>query len=445
MGVDSYPLYLPLGRIRVISDHQDLSRTALSKTPAEPTDAGREEEGTASLYEPHTTDDGVVVPPPTRPMGPRRLARYYDEVADYLRAVERGDEELPEAPMFMGKVEGLDVPAQGRSLESLTAMGSIDSGETAAEADPFALDVDFDDTRATVVEDPQADIVRQIFADTANPEPATAENVDFASSAGDIEGDADFVALDALATEAAETEIPEADPVEEPAEDSDDSAGGQVTEAPEADSGEGSNKDAIAAIIARAQKKDALKAEPESAPAEEPQGTPSNEKITVTGLFAGTKDAPAAHLPQPVSAVEAQGLDLTPLDDVTDPATPGGSQDHAGAVNSDSSTPVQAAPASSTDGGLETGSDTGVHQVAEPTVTEVSQDETPVAEETPDLGEVAAAQEPAGYMLAEDSEAGNGYATELVEDGKKSGTAAITIGILVLLVLLILVWVFLLQ
>lgn len=415
----------------------------MSKTPAEPTDAGREEEGTTYLYESHTTDDGIVVPPPTRPMGPRRLARYYDEVADYLRAVERGDEELPEAPMFMGKVEGLDVPTQGRSLESLTAMGSIDTGASAAEADPFALDVDFDDTRATVVEDPQADIVRQIFADTATPEPAAAENVDFASSTGDIEGDADFVALDELATEAAEAEATETNPMEAPAEDSGNSVGGQAAQEPEVESGEGSNKDAIAAIIARAQKKDELKAK--TAPEAEPAVVPSSEKITVTGLFAGTKEAPAAHLPQPVSAVEAQGLDLTPLDDVTDPATLGGSQDHAGAVNSDSSTPVQAAPASSTDGGLETGSDTGVHQVAEPTVTEVSQDETPVAEETPDLGEVAAAQEPAGYMLAEDSEAGNGYATELVEDGKKSGTTAITIGILVLLVLLVLVWVFLLQ
>lgn len=417
----------------------------MSKTPAEPTDAGRDEEGTAYLYEPHTTDDGVVVPPPTRPMGPRRLARYYDEVADYLRAVERGDEELPEAPMFMGKAEGLDVPTQGRSLESLTAMGSIDTGDTAAETDPFALDVDFDDTRATVVEDPQADIVRQIFADAATPEPAAAENVDFASSTGDIEGDADFVALDELVTEAAEAEAEasETNPVEAPAEDSGNSVGGQAAQKPEVESGEGSNKDAIAAIIARAQKKDELKAE--TAPEAESAVAPSSEKITVTGLFAGTKEAPAAHLPQPVSAVEAQGLDLTPLDDVTDPATSVGSQDHAGAVESGSSTSVQAAPASSTDGGLEIGRDTGVHQVAEPTVTEVNQGETPAAEEAPDFGEVTATQEPAGYVLAEDSETGNGYATELVEDGKKGGGAAITIGILVLLVLLVLVWVFLLQ
>ncbi|MFW0108941.1 hypothetical protein ACN08Z_07475 [Rothia sp. P7181] len=47
------------------------------------------------LYESFVTEDGIEVPPPTRPMGPRRLARYRIDAAAYLRALRDGTE-LPE-------------------------------------------------------------------------------------------------------------------------------------------------------------------------------------------------------------------------------------------------------------------------------------------------------------------------------------------------------------
>ena len=47
-------------------------------------------EDEAYLYETYVTEDGIEVPPPTKVMGPRRLARYREEVAEYLRAARRG-------------------------------------------------------------------------------------------------------------------------------------------------------------------------------------------------------------------------------------------------------------------------------------------------------------------------------------------------------------------
>ena len=47
---------------------------------------GKEEkpysEGDAYLYETYVTEDGIEVPPPTRVMGPRRRARYREDVAN---------------------------------------------------------------------------------------------------------------------------------------------------------------------------------------------------------------------------------------------------------------------------------------------------------------------------------------------------------------------------
>ena len=39
-------------------------------------------EDEAYLYETYVTEDGIEVPPPTKVMGPRRLARYREEVAE---------------------------------------------------------------------------------------------------------------------------------------------------------------------------------------------------------------------------------------------------------------------------------------------------------------------------------------------------------------------------
>lgn len=160
---------------------------------------GQNDETPAYLTESYTTEDGLEIPPPTRPMGPRRLSRYYEEVAEYLRALQRGDEELPEVPMFMGTIEGAEVEQDAaRSLVDLSQMGSISTGEGEK------LDVDFDNTRATVVEDPLAHIDQQVLGADYSEQAEATEQVDFAAAAGEITGESDFVSVDELQAEEAQ-------------------------------------------------------------------------------------------------------------------------------------------------------------------------------------------------------------------------------------------------
>lgn len=160
---------------------------------------GQNDETPAYLTESYTTEDGLEIPPPTRPMGPRRLSRYYEEVAEYLRALQRGDEELPEVPMFMGAIEGAEVEQDAaRSLVDLSQMGSISTGEGEK------LDVDFDNTRATVVEDPLAHIDQQVLGADYSEQAEATEQVDFAAAAGEITGESDFVSVDELQAEEAQ-------------------------------------------------------------------------------------------------------------------------------------------------------------------------------------------------------------------------------------------------
>ncbi|WP_185174616.1 hypothetical protein [Rothia nasimurium] len=160
---------------------------------------GQNDETPAYLTESYTTEDGLEIPPPTRPMGPRRLSRYYEEVAEYLRALQRGDEELPEVPMFMGAIEGAEVEQDAaRSLVDLSQMGSISTGEGEK------LDVDFDNTRATVVEDPLAHIDQQVLGADYSEQAEATEQVDFAAAAGEITGESDFMSVDELQAEEAQ-------------------------------------------------------------------------------------------------------------------------------------------------------------------------------------------------------------------------------------------------
>ena len=76
------------------------------------------------------TEDGIEVPPPTKVMGPRRLARYREEVAEYLRANRRGEPAKPVANM--GSViytDAIDpqVLAVQRRFAALAAQGKIDT------------------------------------------------------------------------------------------------------------------------------------------------------------------------------------------------------------------------------------------------------------------------------------------------------------------------------
>lgn len=87
-------------------------------------------EDEAYLYETYVTEDGIEVPPPTKVMGPRRLARYREEVAEYLRANRRGEHPKPVANM--GSViytDAIDpqVLAVQRRFAALAAQGKIDT------------------------------------------------------------------------------------------------------------------------------------------------------------------------------------------------------------------------------------------------------------------------------------------------------------------------------
>ena len=87
-------------------------------------------EDEAYLYETYVTEDGIEVPPPTKVMGPRRLARYREEVAEYLRANRRGEPAKPVANM--GSVIHTDaidpqVLAVQRRFAALAAQGKIDT------------------------------------------------------------------------------------------------------------------------------------------------------------------------------------------------------------------------------------------------------------------------------------------------------------------------------
>ena len=101
--------------------------------------------------------------------------------------------------MFMGTVEGVEVGQDAaRSLVDLSQMGSISTGEGEK------LDVDFDNTRATVVEDPLAHIDQQILGVDYSEQAEATEQVDFAAAAGKITGESDFVSVDELQAEEAQ-------------------------------------------------------------------------------------------------------------------------------------------------------------------------------------------------------------------------------------------------
>lgn len=260
------------------------------------------------LLEPITLEEGLVIPPPTRPMGPRRLARYYEEVADYLRAQQRGDEELPEPPLFMGVLEGQEQEASS-SLAALSQLGSIEQGQD--EEVELALSAD---TR-TLLEDPLGHVTAQVLGQSQEPAEPAGPPADLAT-ATDLESTATgFIDLAELA--AAQEPDPEEEPaaaepeLSEPDEPLDEGESLEETSEPEprveeADQQDTALQEQVAAIIARAQADDGAV---ESAPAQEPEG----EQVPGQML---------AELPQPVAATSAQGLDFADLDAAIAPRLP---------------------------------------------------------------------------------------------------------------------------
>lgn len=87
-------------------------------------------EDEAYLYETYVTEDGIELPPPTKVMGPRRLARYREEVAEYLRAARRGEPAKPVANMgsviHAGAIDP-QVLAVQRRFAALAAQGKIET------------------------------------------------------------------------------------------------------------------------------------------------------------------------------------------------------------------------------------------------------------------------------------------------------------------------------
>lgn len=264
------------------------------------------------LLEPITLEEGLVIPPPTRPMGPRRLARYYEEVADYLRAQQRGDEELPEPPLFMGVLEGQEQETSS-SLAALSQLGSIEQGQD--EEVELALSAD---TR-TLLEDPLGHVTAQVLGQSQEPAEPAGPPADLAT-ATDLESTATgFIDLAELA--AAQEPDPEEDlptgselseqgePLEEGKSEPVAEATGQQEEetaSQEADQQDTALQDQVAAIIARAQVDEGAV---ESAPAQEPEG----EQVPGQML---------AELPQPMAATSAQGLDFADLDAAIAPRLP---------------------------------------------------------------------------------------------------------------------------
>ncbi|WP_326503124.1 hypothetical protein [Rothia nasimurium] len=368
---------------------------------------GQNDETPAYLTESYVTEDGLEIPPPTRPMGPRRLSRYYEEVAEYLRAMQRGDEELPEVPMFMGALEGVEVEQDAaRSLVDLSQMGSISTGEGEK------LDVDFDSTRATVVEDPLAHIDRQVLGADYSEQAEATEQVDFAAAAGEITGESDFVSVDELQVEEPEAEEP------------------VVT----------TNPEAIAAIIARAQAKDdKYRATHPEEEAEEDLAE-DNQSGPVTELFTAGQHTP--DLPAPVRAVDAQGLDLTEIDsaDVTDPAASTLASDSTGAVDSDSSEETAEAPEGYTYEPQAEEDEETTESAPEPPAVAPGPDQEEGAQRFNFAGTVKQTDEATSGDLAEvEQEAAATYSPETSE-GRFSGAIVAIVGLLLLVLVLATVW-----
>ncbi|MFW0169017.1 hypothetical protein [Rothia sp. P4278] len=339
------------------------------------------------------TDDGIEVPPPTRPMGPRRLSRYYDEAANYLRAVARGDDELPPPPMFMGKVEGLTVKADpSATLVGLSQMGSIstDEGE---------LDIDYDHNQVTLVEDPLGHIGQQILGEPDDGQALGSDQTDFAAAPIEIGSDSDFISIEDLASggDAHETAHENSEANDEPA------------------AGEEAQEEAIS---------------PEEAEVKTNE-TADQADDAVAQAVSAPLATPALELPSPVRAIDAQGLDLTELDTPAQPV------------------PSERALASETARAVESDSSEENTQVPEGKL--LAESESDTSDELcqadlvdgPDASVITGQQQggTGALDLSADAEATDAVESASSEKPGKGGTLVAMGGIFLFLVALVLVWV----
>ena len=270
---------------------------------------GKEEkpysEGDAYLYETYVTEDGIEVPPPTRVMGPRRLARYREDVANYLRAMGRGERPNPVENMgSLANTHDIDprVLAVQRRFAALATQGSIklnaNDEEKLHEPEPLTSTM-----RALRPEEVKANKPAPAAAPAAPPTPAPqpqpedsllqdslhveADDLTFTSSIPIISPDNSpkmhqYMVRDEPVVEGEDTEIVEA-------EDQTVSSQARPATAPQP---------TVKSSDAKAQ---------QSRHTADAQSEADENRINVAPV--------PLNLPSPIRAMDAQGLDLSVLDE----------------------------------------------------------------------------------------------------------------------------------
>ena len=270
---------------------------------------GKEEkpysEGDAYLYETYVTEDGIEVPPPTRVMGPRRLARYREDVANYLRAMGRGERPNPVENMgSLANTHDIDprVLAVQRRFAALATQGSIklnaNDEEKLHEPEPLTSTM-----RALRPEEVKANKPAPAAAPAAPPAPAPQPQPE------------DSLLQDSLHVEADDLTFTSSIPIISP-DNSPKMHQYMVRDEPVV---EGEDTE----IVETEEQTVSSQARPATAP--QPTVKPSDSKAQQSRHTADAQNeadenrinvAPVPlNLPSPIRAMDAQGLDLSVLDE----------------------------------------------------------------------------------------------------------------------------------
>ncbi|MFC2646110.1 MAG: hypothetical protein ACFNYE_03510 [Rothia dentocariosa] len=270
---------------------------------------GKEEkpysEGDAYLYETYVTEDGIEVPPPTRVMGPRRLARYREDVANYLRAMGRGERPNPVENMgSLANTHDIDprVLAVQRRFAALATQGSIklnaNDEEKLHEPEPLTSTM-----RALRPEEVKANKPAPAAAPAAPPAPAPQPQPE------------DSLLQDSLHVEADDLTFTSSIPIISP-DNSPKMHQYMVRDEPVV---EGEDTE----IVETEDQTVSSQARPATAP--QPTVKPSDSKAQQSRHTADAQNeadenrinvAPVPlNLPSPIRAMDAQGLDLSVLDE----------------------------------------------------------------------------------------------------------------------------------
>ena len=270
---------------------------------------GKEEkpysEGDAYLYETYVTEDGIEVPPPTRVMGPRRLARYREDVANYLRAMGRGERPNPVENMgSLANTHDIDprVLAVQRRFAALATQGSIklnaNDEEKLHEPEPLTSTM-----RALRPEEVKANKPAPAAAPAAPPTPAPQPQPE------------DSLLQDSLHVEADDLTFTSSIPIISP-DNSPKMHQYMVRDEPVV---EGEDTE----IVETEEQTVSSQARPATAP--QPTVKPSDSKAQQSRHTADAQSeadenrinvAPVPlNLPSPIRAMDAQGLDLSVLDE----------------------------------------------------------------------------------------------------------------------------------